>query len=368
LSLVKVYEKQTADILFIYEGPFYHTLREYSLIRVILDTIGTVDYYWSGMACGLISKLGAERFVKGRGYKLIVIIYFNKGLSKEIGELVETGLREGCSFLFLVQSEDCNVVLEDIGLVYSSAKPVCNVSTSLVADHEALLGVWRAGVREWCICGYYRVYGGSGCYGVVLANESWWGERHALVVLGEVRKGRVAAIAPYLFAEDVYDNRVLLENIVRWLLRMEVKGGESPYYPLKSLESERARLLNETECLREEVSRLINESERLRKLIEVLRSNYTEALESTPEYRALKGRVLELEAQLNKTRRLLNESLREKALLEEEVGMLKKRVAELEDRLRFPYRVLGLAIAVSIVVGFYAGYVVGKRRGGSGET
>jgi len=343
-------------ILVIYDNPVYPWLPEYACLKDVLSGLGEVDYFWGSIVRNFVDQMGAGRFVEGRGYRLIVVLHFSKGYAREMGELLEVGLKKGCSFLFLVQSEDCNVVLRDIELFYSYAEPVCNVCTGLIADHEALVGVWCVGVREWCVCGYYSVYR-EGCFGVVSANESWWGERYALVVLGRVYKGRVAAIAPYIFAEDVYDNRVLLENVVRWLLGLEVRRAISPYYPLKSLESERARLLNETECLRREVECLRNECEYWRRLIEELRANYSEVLEKIPDYRVLKERVLELERLLNETRSELNATLSEKELLEE-------RVAVLEAEARYPYRILGLAVAVALLAGFYVGYVVGKRRGG----
>ena len=50
-------------------------------------------------------------------------------------------------------------------------------------------------------------------------------------------------------------------------------------------------------------------------------------------------------------------------MLEERVAKLEERVAELEAIVRFPYRILGVAVAAGIVAGFCVGYFMGRKRG-----
>ena len=87
------------------------------------------------------------------------------------------------------------------------------------------------------------------------------GAGNALVVVGRIGRSRVAAVAPYLFADDSFDNVRLSENIVKWLLTGEVKE-ESEYSEggsvvFKNLTEARVNLSREIEELRAERDRLL---------------------------------------------------------------------------------------------------------------
>jgi len=192
--------------------------------------------------------------------------------------------------------------------------------------------------------------------GVVFSDESWWFSRKPIVVVGRVRSSRVAAVAPFLFAEDVYDNRRLLDNIVRWLLYMDVpEPVESVPGPLKNLTTLRNRLEEEVRNLTLLRDRLLNETAYLEELVEKYNATYY-----NNTCVGLEERVRELEVELNESRSRLEEL----TSVREELESLKSSYAGLEGQVLWAYRLLGVAAAVGVAAGFVIGWYYGRRKSG----
>ena len=320
----------------------------YNNIRKILDLYGNVYLIHSNDINYRYINNNLEKMLEG--FDLIVFVDESSYHVSAVSALVELALRRGVSVLFVPCSDGYHdFVLRVAGLGLVKGLRVCNVSTGVIVDDVVTRGVWRVGVVNYSLYYYFNIYD-SGLKGVVFSDESWWFGRYPLVVVGKVRNSRVAAVAPFLFAEDVYDNRRLLDNVVRWLLYMDVpEPVEAVPEPLKNLTVLRNRLEEEVRNLTLLRDKLLNETAYLKMLAEKYNESTCVGLES---------RVKELEAKLNET----ESSLEKLVAVKEELESLKSSYAGLENQVLWAYRLLGIATAVGIATGFIVGWLYTRRK------
>jgi len=160
------------------------------------------------------------------------------------------------------------------------------------------------------------------------------------VICGRVYNGKITAIVPYLFADDSYNNKILFENIIRWLLGLPIPKSINVPVELKSIAEERNRLIKEIEELNALKERLLNETE-------MLKQHKEEYIKSLPEYQELlklREKVSELE---NKT---------------VELEQFKLEVEKLHEELQRVYFVTGLPDASCIIIGFIIEYKLWSRK------
>ena len=329
-------------------GYSYH----YDILKNVLGTYGQVIRRSSYDVSNYQSK--GELGVLLEAIDLVVFVDSYYTHVEGVSALVELALRRGVSVLFVPSGDGySDVVLRVAGLGLAKGLRVSNVSTDVIVDDVVTRGIWRVGVVNYSLYYYFNVYDPL-LRGVVFSDESWWFSRKPIVVVGKVRNSRVAAVAPFLFAEDVYDNRRLLDNIVRWLLYMDVpEPVESVPGPLKNLTTLRNRLEEEVRNLTLLRDRLLNETAYLEELVEKYNATYY-----NNTCVGLEERVRELEAELNESRSRLEEL----TAVREELEDLRSSYASLENQVLWAYRLLGVAAAVGIVAGFAVGWYYGKRK------
>lgn len=321
--------------LIIASYPHYCTDSEFDILRSILiryaSIIDTFDDY---RIRTYISELGVLRFLSRRNYSLIIVLHFQASSAKCIHRLLIEHLRRGGSVLFVCQSEIVNSITSNLGFILRLRSPLSNVSTSLIANHTVTLNVWRIGVRSWCIMGHFEILTPSIC-GIVFSSPSWWKTEYPLVICGHIYNGRMAAIAPYVFSDDCYDNRILLENIIRWLLHLPIEPlTYNVPLSLKNLAMLRNKLVEEIKELKKLKEQLINETR-------MLEERKREYIKSLPEYQ-----------ELLKLRKRINE-------LEKQVMYLRNLKAKLNrayEELRMTYIIAGVCSALCLIIGFIIGY------------
>ena len=321
---------------------------QYDILKYVLSSYAQVVRRSSGDVYNHYSKDSLNILLEDVG--LVVFVDCHPGHVSAVSVLIELALRRGVSVLFVPCGDGYHdFVLRVSGLGLAKGLRVSNVSTSVIVDDVVTRGVWRVGVVNYSLYYYFNIYD-SGLKGVVFSDESWWFSRYPLVVVGKVGKSRVAAVAPFLFAEDVYDNRRLLDNIVRWLLYMDVpEPVEAVPEPLKNLTVLRNRLEEEVRNLTLLRDKLLNETAYLKMLAEKYNESTCVGLES---------RVKELEAKLNET----ESSLEKLVAVKEELESLKSSYAGLENQVLWAYRLLGIATAVGIATGFIVGWLYTRRK------
>jgi len=323
-------------VLLIYDPPFTYGNKEYEYFKSVLSDLGVSIVYKGAWEVKLLvdEVESPEVWVSGGGYSLVVVSWVREAYWDAVKEFVRACGRVGVSVLFLPGARSGFFEGFGFGMVPS----LLSNESFTVVRHNLTRGVWAVGVDDFKVVYTFLPRQGFEWEPLVVSDGG------GIVIVGRVGYSRAAAIAPYFYADDFYDNGVLFRNVLKWLLYMEL--GEEPEYGgwsslvFKNLTEARLRLLEEVDGLRAERDRLLNETARLKAEIEAL-GNLTERLrELENETLVLKEKLKECES--------AQRALEESAVASEEV--------------RLVYRLLGVAVGVGLAVGVVVDRFLFRRK------
>lgn len=311
-----VFGQTDTTILWIHSQPFTYPNIEYRVFRNLFPSLGYNILLKSSGDIKLFVDGGyLEPWLLSNGYSLILVSWSFQGHIPAVIEVVEVAGRHGIPILFIPGAE--TNLLETFGLMMvnlSIFDEIFNVTVDDLTDN-----VYVVGVSRWGVVSGFKPIAPKTNLSIYWEPLVMSGE-YALAVVGNIGSARVAAIAPYLYADDSYDNEKLFINILSWLLNIEDEGGEAGVWDsvaFKNITEALNELLNEVEGLKAERDALKEEIQML--------GNITEEIKN------------------------LNDKLRE----------LEVRY---ESELRLAYRIVGLGASVGIVIGVLMGYWLFKRR------
>jgi len=314
-----------------YTAPFAGTSPYYALLREILTSEfnAAIEYRTSWDINYLYSidvRLGD--WLQANGYDLIVVSWSHKAHLKGVKKLLEEALKVNIPIL-LVPGARWDLTL-DLGLGMRDTL-LFNFSVG-VAEHEATQGVYVVGVREYGVIALFVPVGVEAYHWRPLAVA----RGGALAVVGEFNDARIAAIAPYLYADDSYDNRRLLEAVTAWLLRVEPPPREGEWPPINASEY-KVKLLAEIEELKARKSTLQEEIANLTAKLSALNKTL--------------NTISDLKEKLHKLSEQLEEARNETNMLLQRINSLEHDLNNAREESRNAYRMLGIATAIGIICG-----------------
>jgi len=325
----------SADILALWVSdiPMDYSHECYKLIRNILSSshisYSSVNPWYIGIIKG---EIGLTRWLKTWGYNLVIITCARSYYKNVVIDLIKLCLDIGIPILFIPG------YTTDIGLSLGLGmrKTLFTKINTSVIEHKVTNGTYIIGVYNYSIIGIFYPAGTKG--------ENWTpiamiGDG-AIVAVAEFDKMRAAAIAPYLYTEDVYDNKRLIKNIIYWLLYKTVPETELGEWPPINETEYKIKTLKEIEKLKEEKDKLNITLIELQTRIKDLNTTLLRLHQLEEEVQQLKGQ-------------LSNKSI--------EIQIMRDEIEKMNSEVRYVYKLLGTAIAVSFIIGFVASHILTKK-------
>jgi len=277
-------------------------------------------------------NIDLSRWLKTSGYSLILISWSQRVYKDAIKDMIKAAFEAEIPILYIPgDATDLGIPL-GLGM---TEKMFSKTNTSVIY-HKVTNGTYVVGVYNYSIVGIFFPAGDKGANWTPIAMIG----DGAIVAVAEFNKMRVAAIAPYLYTEDIYDNKRLIKNIIYWLLHKTVSETELGEWPPVNETEYRMKILAELERLKEERDKL--------------NATLIELQTRIGDLNAMLLRLHQLEEEVQQ----LKEQLSNKSI---EIQIMKEETERMNSEIRYVYKLFGTAIAVSFIIGFISSHILTKK-------